>query len=78
MSHPDSLEQEIATHSSILAWRIPQTEKPGGYGPRGRTESDMTEPYYYFLLLGYILVERKNQQISKNRLYKVGAKEKIK
>ena len=38
----------------------------------------MTEPYYYFLLLGYILVERKNQQISNNILYKVGAKEKIK
>ena len=25
-----SLEKEIATHSSILAWRIPRTEKPGG------------------------------------------------
>ena len=24
------LEEEIATHSSILAWRIPRTEKPGG------------------------------------------------
>ena len=26
----DSLEKEIATHSSILAWRIPWTEEPGG------------------------------------------------
>ena len=25
----DSLEQEIATHSSILAWKIPWTEEPG-------------------------------------------------
>ena len=24
------LEEEIATHSSILAWRMPWTEKPGG------------------------------------------------
>ena len=24
------LEKEMATHSSILAWRIPQTEEPGG------------------------------------------------
>ena len=24
------LEEEMATHFSILAWRIPQTEKPGG------------------------------------------------
>ena len=26
----DLLEKEMATHSSILAWRIPQTEEPGG------------------------------------------------
>ena len=26
----DSLEKEMATHSSILAWEIPRTEEPGG------------------------------------------------
>ena len=26
----DTLEKEMETHSSILAWRIPWTEKPGG------------------------------------------------
>ena len=26
----DPLEEEIATHSNILVWRIPWTEKPGG------------------------------------------------
>ena len=26
----DPLEQEMATHSSILAWKIPWTEEPGG------------------------------------------------
>ena len=26
----DPLEEEMATHSSILTWRIPQTEEPGG------------------------------------------------
>ena len=26
----DLLEKEMATHSSILAWRIPRTEEPGG------------------------------------------------
>ena len=26
----DSLEEEMATHSRILAWRIPWTEEPGG------------------------------------------------
>ena len=33
----------MATHSVILAWRIPRTEEPGGYSPWGRKESDMTE-----------------------------------
>ena len=28
----DLLEKEMATHSNILAWRIPRTE-PGGYSP---------------------------------------------
>ena len=26
----DSLEEEMATHSSVLAWKIPWTEEPGG------------------------------------------------
>ena len=30
-------------HSSILAWRIPRTEEPGGYSPWGHRESDTTE-----------------------------------
>ena len=29
-SQEDPLEEAVATHSSILAWRIPQTEEPGG------------------------------------------------
>ena len=28
--HPHTLEQEMATHSSVLAWRIPGTGEPGG------------------------------------------------
>ena len=30
-------------HASVLAWRIPWTEGPGGYNPRGHRESDMIE-----------------------------------
>ena len=30
LSWEDPLEKRMTTHSSILAWRIPQTEKPGG------------------------------------------------
>ena len=33
----------MATHSSILAWRIPWTKKPGGLRSIGSQESDMTE-----------------------------------
>ena len=39
----DPLEEDIATHSSILAWRVPWTEELGGYSPWGCKESDMTE-----------------------------------
>ena len=31
----DPLEKEMTTHSSILAWRIPWTEEPGGLQSRG-------------------------------------------
>ena len=37
------LEKGMTIHSSILAWRIPWTEKPGGYSPWGHKESDTTE-----------------------------------
>ena len=30
LGREDPLEKEVATHSSILAWRIPWTEEPGG------------------------------------------------
>ena len=33
----------MATHSGILAWRIPRTEKPGGLQSTGSQESDTTE-----------------------------------
>ena len=33
LGQEDSLEEEMATHPSILAWKIPWTEEPCGYGP---------------------------------------------
>ena len=38
----DSLEKEMATHSSILAWRIPWTEEPCRLQSIGSQESDTT------------------------------------
>ena len=44
--HFHALEKEMATHSSVLPWRIPGTGEPGGLPPMGHTESDMTETTY--------------------------------
>ena len=41
--HFHSLEKEMATHSSVLAWRIPGTGSLVGCCLWGRTESDTTE-----------------------------------
>ena len=38
----DPLEKEMTTYSHILAWRIPQTEEPGGLQSTGLQESDTT------------------------------------
>ena len=35
LGQEDSLEEKMATHSSILAWRIPSTEEPGGLQSKG-------------------------------------------
>ena len=47
LGQEDPLEKGMATHSIILAWRIPRTEElevgGGGYSPWGCKESDMTE-----------------------------------
>ena len=43
LGQEDPLEGEMATHSSILAWKIPWTEKPGGLQSRSWVELDTTE-----------------------------------
>ena len=48
-----SLEKEMATHSSILAWRIPWTEEPGRLQSTGSQESDTTERLHFHFLSGY-------------------------
>ena len=39
----DPLEEEMATCSSVLAWKIPWTEEPGRLPSMGHKESDTTE-----------------------------------
>ena len=42
----------MATHSSILSWRIPWAEDPCGYSPRGHKESDTTEQLSMYAHVG--------------------------
>ena len=43
LGREDPMEKAMATHSSILAWRIPRTEEPGGLQSMGSQELDTTE-----------------------------------
>ena len=43
LGREDPLEKEMATHSSILAWRIPRTEEPGGLQSMGLQRVGQTE-----------------------------------
>ena len=47
LGREDPLEKDMATHSSILAWRIPWTEELGGLQSTGRKESDTTERLHF-------------------------------
>jgi len=43
LGQEDPLEEGMATHSSMPAWRIPWTEEPAGYSPWSWKEWDTTE-----------------------------------
>ena len=47
LGQEDPLEEEMATHSSILAWRIPWTEEPGGLQSMGsqRVKNDLVSKH---------------------------------
>ena len=52
LGQEDPLEESIATHSSIPAWRIPRTEEPGGLQSMGsqRVGHDrVTNPFIFFM-----------------------------
>ena len=46
----DPLENRMATHSSILAWRIPRTEETGRLQSVGHKELDMTERLSHMIM----------------------------
>ena len=47
LGREDPLEKEMATHSSILAWRIPWSEELGGLQSTGRKELETTERLHF-------------------------------
>ena len=59
LGREDPLEKRRATHSSILAWRIPRTEEPGRVTEihGGREELDVTErlTFHFHTLPGIVL-----------------------
>ena len=52
MGQEDPPEKEMATHSSILAWRIPWTDEFGGLQFTGPKESDTTEQLHFHFHFG--------------------------
>ena len=52
LGQEDPLEEDMATHSSILTWRIPQTEESGG-SPWSPKEPAMTEQITIFTFTTY-------------------------
>ena len=57
LGQEDILEKEMATHSSILAWKITWMEKPGRLQSMGRKESDTTEQLHYRELWASLVVQ---------------------
>ena len=51
LGQEDPLEKEMATHSSIHAWKIPWTEESGGLQSMGLQESNTTERLLFFTSL---------------------------
>ena len=66
LGQEDPLEKEMATHFSILAWRIPWTEELGKLKSMSCKESDMTEQLTLSLfIIVYPLLKFSNKQSAK-------------
>ena len=60
--HFHALEKEMATHSSVLAWRIPGTVEPGGLPPMGSHTTEVTYQQQQ-QSLGIVLLYQPNKEI---------------
>ena len=55
LGREDTLEKEMVTHSSTLAWRTPWTEEPGGLQSTGLKESDTTARLHFTFTLRFVI-----------------------
>ena len=69
LGQKDPLEEEMATCSNILAWRIHWTEEPGGIQSVGSKESDNTEGMEHVCSQGKCLVPYLSQMKCGNYWY---------
>ena len=70
LGQEDSLEEDIATHSSILAWRIPWTEEPGGLQSIGshKVRHDWSNWAYTIIFYTSNFISKENQSLQFPRL----------
>ena len=60
----DPLEKEMATHSSILSWEIPWTDKPDGLQSTGLQGLDITEQLTCYMYLYSLILKEINREYS--------------
>ena len=58
LGREDTLEKEMPTHSSILAWRIPWTEEPGGLQSTGSQSQAQLTPCQLSVHVGSSILTR--------------------
>ena len=67
----DPLEKEMATHSSILAFRIPWTEEPGSLRSMGSQESDLaTKPPLPTFICGFVVYQAPSHMLFRYMILK--------
>ena len=64
LAREDTLEKEMATHSSILAWRNPWTEELGGLQSTGSKESETTEQLHFHFHVNIVFVDSSDRFFS--------------
>ena len=66
LGQEDPLEKEMATHSSILAWKIPWTEEPGRLQSMGlqRVGHDWATSLSLYTVVGPYILKRKGKSVS--------------